>query len=189
MIRTRSLDLTYPDQARAAFHGVDLDLRPGTVLGIVGPMGAGKTSLCTTLAGLAPRSTGGTSGGTLDVAGIDPRESSITEVARRVSLVFEDYASQLTQITVLSEVMAPLINHGIPVEQARQRARQLLGELGLGAVDAEHKRTWELSGGQQQRVAIAAALAGDPQVLVLDNVTGLLDPSGKEEIRRLVLEL
>ncbi|MHA6798283.1 ABC transporter ATP-binding protein [Bounagaea algeriensis] len=189
MIRTRSLDLTYPDQARAAFHGVDLDLRPGTVLGVVGPMGAGKTSLCTTLAGLAPRSTGGTSEGTLDVAGIDPRESSITEVAQRVSLVFEDYASQLTQITVLSEVMAPLINHGTPVEQARQRARQLLDELGLGAVDAEHKRTWELSGGQQQRVAIAAALAGEPQLLVLDNVTGLLDPSGKEEIRRLALEL
>ncbi|GAB2734488.1 energy-coupling factor transporter ATPase [Salinifilum aidingensis] len=189
MIRTRSLDLTYPDQERAAFHGVDLELRPGTVLGVVGPMGAGKTSLCTTLAGLAPRSTGGASAGSLDVAGLDPRESPITEVAQRVSLVFEDYASQLTQITVLAEVMAPLINHGTPVEQARQRARQLLDELGLGAVDAEHKRTWELSGGQQQRVAIAAALASEPQVLVLDNVTGLLDPSGKEEIRRLALEL
>ncbi|MFC7339866.1 ABC transporter ATP-binding protein [Saccharopolyspora griseoalba] len=189
MIRTRNLELTYADQPRAALEGIDLELRTGEVLGVVGSMGAGKTSLCMTLAGLAPRSTGGTSGGDLDVGGIDPRSAPMSDVAQRVSLVFEDYASQLTQITVLSEVMAPLINRGTPVSDARQRARRLLEDLGLGHLDLERKRTWELSGGQQQRVAIAAALAGDPQLLMLDNVTGLLDPTGKEEIRQLVGEL
>lgn len=189
MIRTRKLDLTYPDQTSSAFAEVDLELSAGEVLGVVGPMGAGKTSLCTTLSGLAPRGSGGSSHGELELVDLDPRSSAISHVARRVSLVFEDYASQLTQITMLAEVMAPLINHGTPVEQARQRAGQLLDELGLGHLDAEHKRTWELSGGQQQRVAIAAALASEPQVLILDNVTGLLDPAGKEDIRRLAGEL
>ncbi|GAA2361053.1 energy-coupling factor transporter ATPase [Saccharopolyspora halophila] len=189
MIHTKNLELTYPDQPRAAFTGVSLDVAAGDVLGVVGPMGAGKTSLCMTLAGLAPRSSGGSSEGELNLVDLDPRDSAITEVARRVSLVFEDYASQLTQITVVAEVMAPLINQGTPVAEARLRALQLLDELGLGHLDVEHKRTWELSGGQQQRVAIAAALASDPQVLILDNVTGLLDPAGKEEIRRLAGEL
>ena len=189
MIHAQNLDLSYPDQPHPALTGVDLDLRAGQVLGVVGPMGAGKTSLCMTMSGLVPRSTGGTSGGELDVAGVDPRDAPITEIARRVSLVFEDYASQLTQITVLAEVMAPLVNHGTPVRRAREKARDLLVELGLGQLDLEHKRTWELSGGQQQRVAIAAALASEPQVLMLDNVTGLLDPSGKEDVRRLVREL
>lgn len=189
MIRTHNLDLTYPDQTRSAFAEVTLDVSAGEVLGVVGPMGAGKTSLCMTLAGLAPRSSGGSSDGELELVDLDPRSSAITDVAQRVSLVFEDYASQLTQITMLAEVMAPLVNHGTPVAQARQRARQLLDELGLGHLDVEHKRTWELSGGQQQRVAIAAALASEPQVLILDNVTGLLDPAGKEEIRRLAGEL
>lgn len=189
MIRSRTLDLTYPDRTRPAFDDLDLDVASGEVLGVVGPMGAGKTSLCMTLSGLVPRNSGGSSDGELEVVDLDPRAAAITEVARRVSLVFEDYASQLTQITVLAEVMAPLVNHGTPVDQARQRARHLLDELGLGHLDVEHKRTWELSGGQQQRVAIAAAMAGDPQVLILDNVTGLLDPAGKEEIRRLAREL
>lgn len=189
MIRARSLELIYPESTRPALTGVDLDLEAGEVLGVVGPMGAGKTSLCLTLAGLAPQSTGGETSGNLDVVDLDPRHASVFDVARRVSLVFEDYAAQLTQITVLAEVMAPLINRGTPPQDARLAAHRLLGELGLANLDVARKRTWELSGGQQQRVAIAAALAGDPQVLILDNVTGLLDPAGKEEVRHLAKSL
>lgn len=189
MIHARHLELYYPEHTAPAFDALDVDLGRGEVLGVVGPMGAGKTSLCMTLAGLVPRTTGGTSDGELDVAGLDTRSAAIGEVARQVSLVFEDYASQLTQITVLAEVMAPLLNHGSSVAQARSRAWELLGELGLAHLDVEHKRTWELSGGQQQRVAIAAALASEPELLILDNVTGLLDPAGKEDIRRLMREL
>lgn len=189
MIRARTLSLTYPECGRPALSALDLDLSPGEVLGVVGPMGAGKTTLCMLLAGLVPRSTGGDSGGELEVVDLDPRDAPISEVARRVNLVFEDYAAQLTQITMLSEVMAPIVNRGAPVERARSEALRLLGELGLGHLDPERKRTWELSGGQQQRLAIAAALAAEPRVLMLDNVTGLLDPAGKEDVRRLMAGL
>ena len=189
MIRARTLSLTYPECERPALSAFDLDLSPGEVLGVVGPMGAGKTTLCMLLAGLVPRSTGGDSGGELEVVDLDPRDAPISAVARRVNLVFEDYAAQLTQITMLSEVMAPMVNRGAPVERARSEALRLLGELGLGHLDPERKRTWELSGGQQQRLAIAAALAAEPRVLMLDNVTGLLDPAGKEDVRRLMAGL
>ncbi|HET8795497.1 MAG TPA: ABC transporter ATP-binding protein, partial [Arthrobacter sp.] len=189
MITAQSLELTYPETEHPSLTGVDLQLHAGEVLGVVGPMGAGKTTLCMSLAGLVPRTTGGESGGALEVVDLDPREAPVPDVAQRIGLVFEDYASQLTQITVLSEVMAPMLNHDMPVKQAEAEARRLLNELGLARLDLEHKRTWELSGGQQQRVAIAAALAADPQVLILDNITGLLDPDGKEEIRSLVSQL
>ncbi|WP_026820585.1 ABC transporter ATP-binding protein [Arthrobacter castelli] len=189
MITAQSLELTYPETDYPALADVDLQLNAGEVLGVVGPMGAGKTTLCMSLAGLVPRTTGGESGGDLEVVDLDPRQAPVSEVAQRIGLVFEDYASQLTQITMLSEVMAPMLNHDVPVKQAEAEARRLLGELGLAGLDLEHKRTWELSGGQQQRVAIAAALAANPQVLILDNITGLLDPDGKEEIRSLVSQL
>ncbi|GAB3519855.1 ABC transporter ATP-binding protein [Arthrobacter monumenti] len=189
MITAQSLELTYPETELPSLAGVDLQLNAGEVLGVVGPMGAGKTTLCMCLAGLVPRTTGGEFGGDLEVVDLDPRQSPVPDVAQRIGLVFEDYASQLTQITVLSEVMAPMLNHDVPVKQAEAEARRLLSELGLARLDLEHKRTWELSGGQQQRVAIAAALAADPQVLILDNITGLLDPDGKEEIRLLVSQL
>ncbi|MDN5856510.1 MAG: ATP-binding cassette domain-containing protein, partial [Actinomycetia bacterium] len=189
MIRARGLHLTYPEMPHPALAGLDLDLDEGEVLGVVGAMGAGKTSLCLALAGLAARTSGGESGGELEVAGVDPRVAPVRDLGRRVGLVFEDYAAQLTQITVLSEVMAPMLNRGTPVEQSHDRALELLADLGLAHLDPAVKRTWELSGGQQQRVAIAAALAGEPQVLMLDNVTGMLDPAGKEDVRRLTATL
>jgi len=186
VITAHQLDLRYQGLDRPALAGLDLDLPEGTVLGVVGPMGAGKTSLCQLLAGLAPRTTGGDSGGSLSVDGSDPREAPVADIARVVGMVFEDYAAQLTQVTVLGEVMAPLINKGIAPAAARDTAMRLLDELGLSELDVEHKRTWELSGGQQQRVAIAASLAPGPRLLILDNVTGLLDPQGKQEVSRLV---
>lgn len=189
MIRAHALTLNYPEATRPALDGVDIDLPAGQVLGVVGPMGAGKTSLCMTLAGLVPRTTGGESSGDLEVVDLDPRDAPLPEIAQRIGLVFEDYASQLTQITVLAEVMAPQINRGTPVAEARANAQRLLTRLGLAHLDLAHKRTWELSGGQQQRVAIAAALATDPAVLMLDNVTGMLDPAGKQDVQRLVGEL
>lgn len=189
MITAQSLELSYPETEEPSLAGVDLQLNAGEVLGVVGPMGAGKTTLCMSLAGLVPRTTGGEFGGDLEIVDLDPRQAPVPDVAQRIGLVFEDYASQLTQITVLSEVMAPMLNHDVPLKQAEAEARRLLSELGLARLDLEHKRTWELSGGQQQRVAIAAALAANPQVLILDNITGLLDPDGKEEIRSLVKHL
>jgi energy-coupling factor transport system ATP-binding protein len=123
------------------------------------------------------------------IAGFDPRRSRPSEYAHAIGVVFEDYSAQLTQIRVLDEVAAPLENRGMPRDEAHDRARKLLSRLGLDEPGIEDKRTWELSGGQQQRIAVAAALSMEPDVLVLDSITTMLDPEGKQEVRRLVSNL
>ena len=189
MLRTKDLTFSYPGLKARALSGVSFGLERGEVLGLIGPVGAGKTTLCMSLAGFVPRVTGGESSGELEVAGLDPREAPGGKMARHVGLVFENFAAQITQVKVLDEVMSPLLNRGVPVREARERARAMLEKVGLGGIDPERKRTWELSGGQQQRVAIAATLAVEPEVLILDSATGMLDPEGTEEVRRIIADL
>ncbi|MFB6069118.1 MAG: ABC transporter ATP-binding protein [Halobacterium sp.] len=184
MIRAENLRLQYPTREGYALDGVSFDVDRGEVLGVVGPVEAGKTSLAMALTGLAPAVTGGTLEGELSVAGRDPRTA---DSDGRVGMVFEDYSSQLTQVRVIDEVTVPLLDRGFDRAEARERARELLADVRLEGYGDE--RTWELSGGEQQRVAIAAVLATDPDVLVFDTATDMLDPHGREDVSNLVASL
>lgn len=189
MLSATNFSFSYPALEQNALSEVSFSLGSGEVLGVIGPNGSGKTTLCMALAGVAPRLTGGQTAGILEVCGLNPQTVAGAEMAKYVGLVFEDYASQITQVEVLDEVMAPLLNRGAAKADAAERARYLLRRVGLGSATYERKRTWELSGGQQQRVAIAAVLALSPPVLLLDNITGMLDLAGKEEVHNLIREL
>jgi len=182
-IHIDSFRFSYPTVDEFALDGISFDLSAGEVLGVVGPVEAGKTTLAMALAGFAPRHTGGTTEGTIFVAGRDPREARDNQVA----MVFEDYSAQLTQVRVVDEVVAPLTNRGIPRSEATDRARELLDRVRLA--EAAEQFTWELSGGQQQRLALAAALAIDPNVLIFDTATDMLDPAGRDEVGNLIASL
>lgn len=189
IVSASNVTFCYPGANWKALTGVSFQLQKGEILGVMGPVGAGKTTLCLALAGFAPRITGGELSGEVWVGGLNPRQARSEEMARRVGVVFEDYAAQLTQVKVLEEVMGPLLNREIPLREAEERARELLTRVKLGGKGMESKRTWELSGGQQLRLAIAATLAMDPEVLILDSVTRLLDPYGRENLRHILDDL
>ncbi|MFB6173732.1 MAG: ATP-binding cassette domain-containing protein, partial [Halobacteriales archaeon] len=184
MIRAEGFTFQYPTQNTAALSDLSFEIDEGEVLGVVGPVEAGKTTLAMALASFAPQNTGGTTEGTLSVASRDPREAE----DNRVAMAFEDYSSQLTQVRVIDEVIAPLVNRGFSRATAADRARELLDQVRLDGVD-ETKFTWELSGGQQQRLAIAAALAIDPEVMIFDTATDMLDPEGREDVANLIASL
>ncbi|MFB6244072.1 MAG: ABC transporter ATP-binding protein [Halobaculum sp.] len=184
MLEVEEFGFTYPTQDAPALTDVSFSLGEGNVLGVVGPVEAGKTTLAMALASFAPQNTGGETTGSLTVAGRDPREATDNEVA----MVFEDYSAQLTQVRIIDEVIAPLVNRGQPRDTATERARELLDEVGMGHVD-EYKFSWELSGGQQQRLAIAAALAIDPTVMIFDTATDMLDPDGRDSVANLIASL
>jgi energy-coupling factor transporter ATP-binding protein EcfA2 len=184
MIHAENLRLQYPTKTDPALDGVSFEAAEGEVLGVVGPTESGKTSLAQAIAGFAPSVTGGTLDGELEVAGCDPRE---VDDATRVGMVFEDYSSQLTQVHVLDEIIVPLLSQGYDRETAREKAHNLLERVRLDGYG--DKRTWELSGGEQQRVAIAAVLALDPEVLVFDTATDMLDPDGREDVWNLITSL
>lgn len=187
MLHARDFTFRYPGTTAPALSDITFAVESGEVLGVVGPVGAGKTSLCMALAGFVPRVTGGQTSGALSVCGLDPCEASGEQMAQHVGMVFEDYTAQRTQPTVQSEVMAPLLNRGVPRCQAERRADELLDDVNL--VGHREKRPWELSGGQQQQVAIAATLAMEPDVLIFDSATGMLDPIGTADVGDLIRNL
>ncbi len=177
----------YPGAETFALKDVSLDIRRGEFLGLIGPTGAGKTTLCLTCNGIAPQSFGGRFFGHVTVMGLDTLAHPVSHLARRVGMVFEDPETQLTATSVEHEVAFALENLCIPREEIQARIPRVLAAVRLDGLEKRHPH--ELSGGQKQRLAIAAALAVEPALLVLDEPTAQLDPAGAREVFATVREL
>ena len=159
---------------------VSFDIRPGSFVGIIGPTGAGKSTLCMALAGIIPNLADGTMTGVVEVNGMNTRRYSVSELSERVGYVQQDPESQLFCASVEDEIAFPLENRGIDPRIIDQQIDIML-EL-VGMTGYRKRVPTSLSGGQMQRVAIAAALAAEPDVLVLDEPTAALDPEGRSEV-------
>jgi lipoprotein-releasing system ATP-binding protein len=153
--------------------GVDLEVRPGELVGLVGPSGSGKSSLLHA-AGLLEHPTAGT----IIVNGADCRALSDRARTRirlnEIGFVYQ-FHHLLPELSALDNVALPLMIAGKPRREAEGRARALLTDLGL-AERLTHQPA-RLSGGEQQRVAVGRALANGPRLLLCDEPTGNLDPT------------
>jgi peptide/nickel transport system ATP-binding protein len=174
-----------PKRTLHAVNGVDLEVRRGEVLGIVGESGCGKSTLARMILGLLPPSAG-----RIALEGTDIRDLGRRAVARRVQPVFQDpYSSLNPRRRNASIVALPLEVHGIGTAAERRRqAIEMLERVGLPARFAD-RFPRELSGGQRQRVAIARALVMRPEIVVCDEPTSALDVSVQSQILNLLLDL
>ncbi len=177
----------YPRSVEPVLSDVSLEIRKGEFLGLIGPTGAGKTTLCQTLNGIVPQFYGGRFFGAVTVAGLDTLEHPISALARHVGAVFQDPETQLIATSVENEIAFALENVSVPRDEILARIPRALAAVRLEGTEAKHPA--ELSGGQKQRLAIAAALAMQPDLLVLDEPTSQLDPVGAEEVFATVREL
>ena len=121
MIRIQDLTFTYQDEPKPALAEINLTLRPGDFLGIIGPAGAGKTTLARAISGIVPHHYKGDFYGSVVVGGLDTVETPLTEIARLVGLVFQDVDSQIISPLVEDELLYGLENFGIPREEIRAR--------------------------------------------------------------------
>jgi len=167
--------------------GIDLEVERGEFVSIMGPTGVGKTTLCLTLNGIVPQSTGGTIHGEVVVGGFNTRQHPVPELASRVGIVFQDPESQFFNMTVEDEVAFGPESLGLDPREIQERVDWALTVVRMS--QHRHRSPFQLSGGEKQRVAIAAILAMTPHILVLDEPTSGLDPIGKAEIFRVVREL
>jgi len=180
IIEIDDLHFTYPDGTRA-LRGVSLSVTAGQSLGLIGPNGAGKSTLLLHLNAILSGS------GAVRFQGTPVEQCDAAELRAAVGLVFEDPTDQLFMPTVLDDVSFGPLNLGMPSEEARERALEV-----LEAVEAAHLRSrapHHLSAGQKRRVALATVLAMEPEVLVVDEPAAALDPEGREQIIELLAGL
>ena len=163
----------------AALSGVDLDIAPGERVLVLGPSGSGKSTLMGGLAGLLGGAEEGEATGTLTVDGVAPADAR-----GRVGLLMQDPEAQVVLARVGDDVAFGMENVGVPREEIWPRVKEALSAVGLD-VPLDHSTT-ELSGGQKQRLAMASILAMGPGLLLLDEPTANLDPSGVAEVRDVV---
>lgn len=163
----------------AALSGVDLDIAPGERVLVLGPSGSGKSTLMGGLAGLLGGAEEGEATGTLTVDGVAPAQAR-----GRVGLLMQDPEAQVVLARVGDDVAFGMENMGVAREEIWPRVEKSLEAVGL-SVPLDHSTT-ELSGGQKQRLALASILAMGPGLLLLDEPTANLDPSGVAEVRAAV---
>ncbi len=166
--------------------GIDVEVRQGQAVSIIGPSGSGKSTILRCITGLLRPQRGAIEVGGVRVDGLKT-ESDFIALRKRVGFVFQQY-NLFPHLTVLENlVISPVKVGGQPRAQAEARARELLAKVRM-----EHKERaypGELSGGQQQRVAIARALALQPELILFDEVTSALDPEMVGEVLTVIRDL
>jgi energy-coupling factor transporter ATPase len=187
IITAKNLTYTYPGGTKPSINGVSLKVEKGEFVLITGPSGCGKTTLCRCFNGLIPHFYQGELKGEITVAGMDVTKHETHVMAKNVGLVFQNPENQLFALSVEKDVAFGLENLGIPREEMRERVDWALKLTDI--YDLRERSPHEVSGGQQQRVAIAAVLAMQPEIIVLDEPTSFLDPLSAEKIFEVIHDL
>lgn len=174
VVYCEDLGFSYPGAGQAVLEAVSFEIRAGEYVGIVGPNGGGKSTLVRLLNGLLEPDSG-----ELQVAGLAPVAESF-EVRKKVGMLFQNPDNGLVAPFVEDDVAFGLENLGASQGEMRERVAEAIRAVGLQGYERREPHT--LSGGEKQRVALAGLLAVEPEILVLDEPTSMLDAVGRREI-------
>jgi energy-coupling factor transporter ATPase len=187
IIETKNLTYTYPGAQKPSINDISIKVKKGEFVLITGPSGCGKTTLCRCFNGLIPHFYQGELKGEITVAGMDTTTHETYAMAKSVGLVFQNPENQLFALSIEKDVAFGLENLGMRREEMQKRVEWALKLTNI--YDLRERSPHEVSGGQQQRVAIAAVLAMQPEIIVLDEPTSFLDPLSAERIFEVIHEL
>lgn len=183
MIEVKNLAFRYGDEKEDALKGVNLEIREGSYLGIIGPNGCGKTTLIKHFNGLLLPTKG-----EVWVDGLNTREpKALRKIRQKIGMIFQNPDYQIVGMSVEEDVAFGPGNLGLPPEEIQERVKESLSQAGLSdfAMRAPHT----LSGGEKQLLAIAGVLAMRPSYIVCDEPTTYLDPAGKKRVLGVLREL
>ena len=178
-----NLVYTYPDAKKNAVDDVSMRVKRGEFLAILGHNGSGKSTLAKLFNALYVPTDG-----TVWVCGLDTRDDDLVfDIRQHAGMVFQNPDNQIVATVVEEDVAFGLENNGVPPAEIRVRIDEALRAVNMSAF--AKKAPHMLSGGQKQRVAIAGVLAMKPDVIILDESTAMLDPSGRQEVMNTVHRL
>lgn len=177
----------YLNSHKPALEKINLEIKEGQFVGVIGANGAGKTSLAYSIDALIPGQYNGIKHGEVKVFGKEVEDYEKGELQRLVGVVFSDPEAQFTAMTVEDELVFGMENLGMTIPEIRERLEWVVDLTDLG--ELLYKPPYEISGGQKQRVALAAVLAMRPKVLILDEPTSMLDPISRIRIFNVLAKL
>jgi energy-coupling factor transport system ATP-binding protein len=180
VLAVEGLTYAYAGAAQPALRDVDLRVEPGEFVVLAGVSASGKSTLLRAASGLVPHFHGGTFAGRVVTGGLDTREHGPADLAAVAGTLFQDPETQAVLGTVRAELAFPLENRGHGPAAVARGVEEAALALGIDAL--LDRPTHELSGGELQRVALGAALAGRPEVVLLDEPTSQLDPVAGDEL-------
>jgi energy-coupling factor transport system ATP-binding protein len=180
MIEFKDFSFKYKNSQKNALSNINLSIKKGDFIGIIGNSGAGKSTFTYAVSGVIPHHFEGDFYGEVRVNGQDTVETSPTELSLTVGSVFQDIDGQMVSSIVEDEILFGLENFGVDCEDIEKRITDILAMVGIE--DLRYRNISTLSGGQKQKVAIAAVTVLMPEVLVLDEPTAELDPQSSLQI-------
>lgn len=172
----------YPENTKSALEDLSFSVQKGEWLAIVGHNGSGKSTLARILNGLLLPHTG-----TVTIDGIKLSEDTIWDIRRKIGMVFQNPDNQFVGTTVKDDIAFGMENNGIPRDTMAARIERVIDLVNMN--DFLEHEPHQLSGGQKQRVAIAGVLAVQPDLIILDEATSMLDPLGRTEVIETIREI
>jgi energy-coupling factor transporter ATP-binding protein EcfA2 len=182
-----SFQYLYQEEGENALDDITLEIGNGSVVGLLGRAGAGKSTFVKSLNGLCPQVEIGTQKGDLFIEGINTRDKEVNELARKVGIVLQNPEVQIFSLTVWDDVAFGPSNLGMPRDEIIRRVDRSLKALELAGMSDRSPNN--LSGGEQQLLAIAGVLAMEPKVLAFDEPVSMLDPIGKEQVLKAMFSI
>jgi len=187
IIEIKDYSWQYMNTRQAALNDINVQVKEGMFVGIIGANGSGKTTLAYSLNGLIPGQYNGIKHGEVLIYGKEVEEYKSGELQKFTGMVFSDPEAQFTAMTVEDELVFGLENLGMSIPEIRERLEWVTELTGLETMLL--KPPYELSGGQKQRVALAAVLAMTPKLLILDEPTTMLDPVSRRRVFEVLAKL
>jgi len=183
----QNVTFSYEGSDTPALKDINLSINPGEIVLITGPAGSGKTTLCSCINGLIPHFHEGNLQGDVLVRSYNTKKARIGGLASLVGMVFQDPESQLVTSSVADEVAFGPENFGVKREEINERVTGALKATRLEGY--EEREPYNLSGGEQQACVIASVYALQPDIYVMDEPLANLDPSGRAQVLRLIIDV
>lgn len=181
IIEVKNLSFAYDESAKT-IDEVSFSIEEGTYTTIIGHNGSGKSTITKLIAGLLEKASG-----SIMVDGMELNVENLNKIRSNIGIVFQNPDNQFIGSTVRDDIAFGLENHCVPQEDMDQIIEENAALVGM--TKYLNQEPTRLSGGQKQRVAIAGVLAMKPKILIFDEATSMLDPQGKDEIKRVITEL
>jgi energy-coupling factor transporter ATP-binding protein EcfA2 len=186
-ITFKDFSFSYLHQQGKALSNINLEIDEGSVVGVIGRAGAGKSTLVKSLDGLVPRVELGYQDGDVITNGLNTRENDVNMMAHHVGIVLQNPEIQIFSLTVWDDIAFGPANLGIPREDIFRRVAEALRDTELEPL--ANRNPNDISGGEQQSLAIAGLLAMEPKVMAFDEPVSMLDPLGKQRVMNIVQQV